>query len=146
MSRRIRINKAMAAGTLFFVLAGLGLLVFAGQNVLSTRDFLHNAAPVTGEVIDNPVSCDDDGCSYWPRLRIKDPTGETRNTQTRFGSGAYDWDVGETVEVLYHRDYAYVLVPGTVNLYGLGIALGIMGLAFTILGSLGFFLAAVRRE
>lgn len=79
-----------------------------------------DAVPVDAIVIDNPANCDDDGCTWWPRLSLNDPFTVEREVRTRFGASNYGFGQGETVTVLSNPAYPYVRIPGASNLYLLG--------------------------
>ena len=145
MARRAETGPGwlVAGVTGFFLLLGIGLAVFGGHVIWTTRAFLVEATEVTGTVIEENISCDDEGCTWWPVFRITTPRGETVEVPTRFGSGGYDFGMGAEVEVLFHPAYDYVRIAGQ-NPYIEGIVMLGFGTVMTLMLGFAFRMVVLR--
>lgn len=125
---RIRVDWQMFAGCAFFLMIGGGFAIFGGYQLVTTHLFMRDAVPLAATVIENPESCDDDGCTWWPTVRFDDPDGVVREARTRHGASNYDWGEGARIDILYNPRWTYVRVPGADNLYLLGGAFFALGM------------------
>ncbi|MEM0946851.1 MAG: DUF3592 domain-containing protein [Pseudomonadota bacterium] len=131
---RLKVDWGNFWGAIWFLVIGGGFAIFGGYQIWVTTVFLRNAEPVRAVVLENPSSCDDDGCSWWPRVSYVTPEGISRETKTQFGSSSYGWNEGAEIDILHNPAFDYIRIPGGDNLY-------LLGGAFFVLGSLPVVIA-----
>lgn len=127
-SRRTRIDWPTFWGALVFLLGGGGFALFGAWDLKATSDYLDGAAIVRAEVIENPPTCDDDGCRWQPVLRVPAPDGTSRTATTRYAASDYSWSEGRVIEVYSNPAYPYVRVTGFWSLWLFGAAFLALGL------------------
>ena len=93
-------NGARVFRTVFRVM-GLLFLVAGAILTFLAYDFMNNALPATGRVTSVEVVRGDDSVSYKPTLRYVDWEGRKQSGQTFISSSNYNFDVGESVDILY---------------------------------------------
>ena len=112
---------------LVFIAFGSGFGGFGAYQLITTYDFLDGATEIQAEVIENPESCDDDGCTWWPKLKFTAADGTQQSMRTRYGASNYGYSVGAEVSVHYNPRYPYLRVTGPDNLWLLGGVFGALG-------------------
>ena len=130
---QLRPDWGTLSGAFFFILIGGGFAAFGFYQLVTTWQFLSDAVPVEARVAENPESCDDDGCTWWPTMTFEDANGNEILRPTRHGSSSYGYSEGSELTVLVNPDYNYVRLPEADNLW-------LLGGAFAALGTLPFVL------
>ena len=134
MAGRLRVDWPTFWGAVAFLVVGGGFAIFGGYHLVTTRAFMAGATERPALVLLNPASCDDEGCTWWPTLRVTGPDGAERDLRTRVGASNYGFGEGTELTVLSNPEYDYVRIPGAGNLY-------LMGGAFFALGMLPVLIA-----
>ncbi len=127
---------------------GLGALV-AGLVWGSKRYHLHkNGVPVKGTVVEltDSTSTDSDGkrsTSIYPVVEFTPADGRARRFRGSTGSSSPDYSVGQSVNVVYHREDPDQAQLADFSQFWLGpVAITLFGLVFSVFGVAGFFLIA----
>ena len=131
---RLRPDWGTLSGALVFILIGGGFAAFGFYQLVTTWQFLSDAEPVEARVIENPESCDDDGCTWWPTLAFVDPDGSEVMKPTRHGSSNFGYSEGTELTILVNPDYDYVRLPAADDLWLLGGAFAALGTLPVVLG------------
>lgn len=124
---------------LIFRLMGLIFLVAGAILTFLAYDFMNNALPATGRVTSVEVITGDDSVSYKPTIRYVDWEGRKQIGQTFISSSSYNFDVGESVDILYDiREPESLRVDTWFATWGLGlIFLGASVIPFIIASVFG---------
>lgn len=127
---------------------GLGALT-AGLVWGSKRYQLHkNGVPVKGTVVElsESSSTDDDGertTSIYPVVEFTPADGRARRFRGSTGSSSPDYSVGQSVDVVYHREDPDQAQLADFSQFWLGpVAITLFGLFFMVGGVGGYFLIA----
>jgi hypothetical protein len=131
-----------------FGLVGAGLLIGAFLVVQNTRSFLEDAVSAQGVVLDlvgrSGSTSSGTSYTYAPRVRFVTAAGRTVTFVSSTSSNPPDYQVGETVEVLYPADAPErARLDGWFSLWGAAAILGGMGSVFSGI-SVGLTVAASR--
>jgi hypothetical protein len=123
--------------TLGFVVVGVALLVIAVTWGISTFQFVRAASPADGLVQKMDLVGRPGHHAYQPTVVFTDQAGQTR-TFTESGSDPPAFRVGQRVRVLYDRnDPSRARIKAFSTLWLFQTFIGVLGLAFTIMGSVG---------
>lgn len=99
-----RIKQAFLGGPVFLFFIGLIFFGIGAGLTYHQIIFRQDALQVPGEVISLSESCDDDGCAYSPVVRFTTLKGETAFYHSSFGSYPPEYDISESVSIMYKSD------------------------------------------
>lgn len=125
------------------VFGGVGatLLLASAAVLFTVRLFVRNALRTQGTVVRLVERRGHkNGRSYSPVVKFTTQTGHFQFTET-LGTNPAGYDVGDRVEVLYHwQDHKRARIASAFRLYFLPGLLGLLGIIFTSVGVLLFFI------
>lgn len=98
-----RIKQSLAGAPVILFLIGLPLFGIGAGLTYYQIIFRQDAINTQGEVISLSENCDD-GCTYSPVVRFTTLTGETVFYYSSFNSNPPEYEVGETVSILYKSE------------------------------------------
>jgi len=126
----------------------MGLIFLVAGAVLTflAYDFMNNALPATGRVTSVEAITGDDSVSYKPTIRYVDWEGRKQSGQTFMSSSSYNFDIGESVGILYDiRKPESLRMDTTFATWGIGLMLlGASVIPFVIASVIGGFVG--RKE
>ena len=137
-----RVYKSFVQGPIYIVLFGLIFFGVGGGLTYRQIVFRQDAVETSGAVKGFSESCDDDGCSYTPRVDFMTQAGESISYWSTFSSNPPAYDLGEQVTVYYKADN-----PEKAMIKGEGGVLRVVFMAVggaVMLGGMAFFAANIR--
>ena len=134
-------NNGARVFKIVFRVMGLIFLVAGAILTFITYDFMNNALPAKGRVTSVEVITGDDSVSYKPTIRYLDWNDRKQSGQTFMSSSGYNFDIGESVDILYDIRTPEVLRMDTsFATWGFGLMfLGASVIPFIIAGVIGGF-------
>lgn len=96
-----KVIQSFLRGPIYVFIFGLIFIGIGGGLMLQQVTFKQDAAHVQGVVTELSMNCDDDGCSYSPVVRFKDPDGNVIFYTSRYYSNPPAYKSGEPVTILY---------------------------------------------
>jgi hypothetical protein len=132
-----------------FGLLSIGLLTGAFFSYRNTRQWLIDTDKATGRVIgidkrqsvDRSNDRDRYSTAYYPVVQFSGPAGQSITFRSSVGSSSPDYQVGESVSILYDRQNPdSARVDAFMSIWLVPLVLGALGVVFMIAGfSLTFF-------
>ncbi|QIP17430.1 DUF3592 domain-containing protein [Spirosoma aureum] len=132
-----------------FGLLGIGLLTGAFFSYRNIRQWLSDTDKATGRVIgldkrqsvDRFNDRDSYSTAYYPVVQFSGPSGQSITFRSSVGSSSPDYQIGESVSVLYDRQNPdSARVDAFMSIWLVPLVLGVLGIVFMIAGlSLSFF-------
>lgn len=112
----------------------------------STVTFLDEALEVPGVVSDLVYSRSGDSNSYYPVVRFEDSLGRMVEFRSSSGSNPPSYDRGDEVSVFYRpEEPENARIDGLFSLWGGALVLGILGVAFAMVGILMMLVPRIRK-
>jgi len=127
-----------------FAVVGLALLGGGIYNGLETRHDIAVGVTAGGTVTDLVAGSDSDGDTvYYPHVRFVTESGDAIEFTSSIGASPPDFDVGETVSVLYDPALpGKARIDSFFQLWFSTLILGGMGAVFAAIGGAGLILRA----
>ena len=96
-----RIFKSFVRGPIYITLFGSIFFGIGAGLAYKQWTLEHQGIHTQGEVLGFSTSCDDEGCSYAPVVRITTQNGQEISVQTTYYSNPPAYDTGQIVQVIY---------------------------------------------
>jgi hypothetical protein len=132
-----------AAGSVLFLVVGLGTLGGGGYAYVRTAEFIEEATPAEGKVIRLERRSGSGGkrssTTYAPVVRFQTSTGEEVEFTSSVSSSSPGYSEGERVRVLYLRsDPSEAEIDEFLALWFVPLVAGVLGSMFVLVGSVSF--------
>ena len=130
-----RVGRALLGG--FFILIGIGMLIWCGLWFSDRISNLDNYVLTNGTVIEFEKSKDPEGSgySYSPNVSFKDRQGVEHIYNSSNASDPPAYDIGEKVEIYYNsNDPEDAFINSFLEKWVIGIVLGIVGIVMVPIG------------
>lgn len=139
-------HKLFQLLALGFALIGVGLLVGAALSYRSTREFLRTALPATGEVIGYERHNNSEGeISYFPVIVFTPEDGQEVEFTASTGSSTRSYKIGASIPLRYDPELPFnAMIDRPSDLWIATFVLGILGVAFSAVGSVGVWVFRAR--
>lgn len=123
--------------SLIFLIVGCGMLYITYTQYIASTDLLKHGTRVTGTVIDNIESEDEDGeIIYTPVVEFT-YEGLPHEFESDMASYPPVYETGAAVEVIHPKEHPEeAIINDFISLWLLAIILGIFGGVFTLIGGI----------
>ncbi|MGF7116402.1 hypothetical protein QF017_005927 [Pseudomonas laurylsulfatiphila] len=130
-----------------FSLVGIALLAGAMMLYKNTNNFLDNAVSETGTVVDLVKVRGDNSITYKPVVEFTARDGQKVEFTSSVSSNPPSHSVGEIVEVLYlPSNVQAAKINSYARLWGGFLVTLVLGVVFSLVGGLIFFVGMLRRR
>jgi len=131
-------------GPIYIILFGLVFFGVGGGLTYRQITFRQDALEASGAVMGFSENCDDDGCSYTPRVDFVTQAGQQISYWSSYSSNPPAYDLGEEVVVYYKPDN-----PEKAMIKGEGGVFRVIFMAVggaVMLGGMAFFAVNIRNS